>query len=75
MTYQAWVVQKINGVPYNVILGREHATKEDAYETILTYQQYFGKCDAAYVEPTGTEIPTEEPEPKKPFWKRLLDWL
>ena len=58
--YQAWVVQKFNGVPYNVVLGEHYETIERACESIYTYERFFGKCESSTVEPSGTPIPVTE---------------
>jgi hypothetical protein len=58
--YQAWLVQKFNGEPYNVVLGEHFETVEDAYDAINLYEQCFGKCVSGQIEPAGTPIATAE---------------
>lgn len=72
--YQAWVVQNFNGTPYNVILGEEHETIEDAYDTIRTYEEMFGKVERKIVEPSGTPIPVSKVH-KESLWKTLADFV
>ena len=58
--YQAWLVQDFNGTPYNVILGKQFETVEEARDAIDLYERVFGKCDTGRIEPAGTPIPTVE---------------
>ena len=58
--YQAWLVQDFNGVPYNIVLGKHFETVEEANDAINLYEQVFGKCGTARIEPAGTPIPTAE---------------
>ena len=69
--YQAWVVQKFNGVPYNIVLGTHYETVERACEMVDTYERNFGKCESATVEPSGTPIPVAE-QKKESLFKLLL---
>lgn len=57
--YQAYVIQNFNDAPVNVILGDRFATIDSAYRAITTYEQNFGKCSRAVIEPAGNVIPTE----------------
>lgn len=70
--YQAWVVQKFGDVPYNVVLGKEYATTDEALEDINDYEKMFGKCEVGYIEPSGTEIPTSKRK-KESLFKGLID--
>ena len=72
--YQAYVVQKINGVPYNVMLGDNYKTRKEAYGIIEVYEKNFGKCINKVVEPAGLPIPTYE-EPKKSIWQQIIDLI
>ena len=69
--YQCYVVQNFSGTPYNIILGKDFATKDDAYEMAQFWSSQFGKVDAVVVEPSGTPIKTVE-QPKYTL-KNLFD--
>ena len=79
--YQCYVVQKFGNEPFNVILGEEFKTEDEAKEIVATYIKYFGKVSRVVIEPSGTPIPTEPK--KKRSWKEvikdtvndLLDWI
>ena len=72
MTYQAYVIQKFNDAPFNVILGDDFKTEAEAWETIELWEEYFGKVECEIVEPSGTPIPESE-EQKKSLWQSFLD--
>lgn len=74
MMYQAWVVQKFNGVPYNVVLGSKYPTIDEAYQTICLYEEHFGKCESATIEPAGTEIPLATVK-RETLKDKLLSWF
>lgn len=60
--YQAWLVQDFDGTPYNILLGEDFKTAEEAYDAIALYEEVFGKCNSGRIEPAGTPIPTAEPK-------------
>ncbi len=69
--YQAYVIQMIGDNPVNMILGDNFRTIDAAYRAVTTYEQNFGKCDRAVIEPAGTEIPVSEAK-KKTVKEQLL---
>ena len=72
--YQCYVVQEFNGVPYNVVLGRNYETKAEAEEIVKIWARDFGKIQNYVIEPAGTPIPTEKPK-KETFMEKLLSWF
>ena len=72
--YQAWVVQKFNGTPMNVILGEHYSTIDEAIRKVDLYEKHFGKCESVTIEPAGTEIPLATVKRESPKeW--LLSWF
>ena len=72
--YQAWLVQEFNGTPYNVILGKHFDTVQDAKDAIELYEQVFGYCRTAKIEPSGTPIPLAEHK-RESLFKTVLKWF
>ena len=72
--FKAWIVQKFNGDPYNVILGEQFATTEDAYEAVRTYESVFGKCGTAHIAPAGTPIECA-PVKHESLFRTVLKWF
>lgn len=72
--YQCYMVQELNGRPYNIILGTEFASINDALRAANNYEEAFGKCVRGVIEESGKEIPTEKPKKEK-LKDRLHGWL
>lgn len=70
--YQAYVVQSAGGHLYNIILGKEFKSIDQAYRAIVNYETVCGKCERAVIDPAGKEIP-KTIEPKKTIKEKLID--
>lgn len=70
MKYQCYMVQKLGGKTYNVVLGTEFKTAGDALDAAATYEKYFGVCDHGVVEESGKPIPTD-PEPRETITEKI----
>ena len=74
MMYQAWGVQKFNGVLHNVMLGEHYPTIDEAYRTICLYEEHFGKCEHWTIEEAGTEIPLATVK-RETLKEKILSWF